>query len=395
MSTPRLSLLTAIAVAACAPPAAEPRLSLRSDVSSFDGRTEHAVLTVEATTAAGTPGEGTVVLVAPAGSFVGGAELTLADGLATATYLCDPHEEPACNGALLLGASWSGLNATVQVRVTPATAVTAVTWRAVPTRTLSELTAMAVSASGRLWAVGTTGAVLALTGATWSSVPSGSFADLLGVAFTPSGQGVVVGRQGTLLVEGAQGLAPVATGLTVDLTAVYARSATEVVVGASDGTLSLFDGARLTAQGTLGTSVLTLVGRGDEVWAGGDGAAAVLRSGTWTTAALPVQARMQLSASSPEGLWLGGPRAGGAGSVLLLGPGDWRTFDVAETLTAIAVVPESVERFVISERAVYRQAGLGAAWTSVETPMGGRAAASRGVNDLVIVGPPGMSLLRD
>jgi hypothetical protein len=396
MSTTRMSILTALAVAGCsAPDETLSSLVLTSDVSSFDGRTEHAVLKVKALSPTGAVGQGAVTLSTPAGHFVDGAELTLADGLATATFVCNPAEDAACNGLLRLGATWAETNASVQIRVTPSVAVTEVHWKAVPTNTLSALNAVAVGTGGRLWAVGNSGTIVKLEGSSWAAVPSGSFADLLGVSFSPSGAAVVVGRQGTLLLERAGALEAVGTGIEVDFTAVYAVSATDVVIGARDGTLYAFDGVAVTAAGALGVPVLSLVASGAEVYAGGAGVLAVRSAGAWTTAALPVPTSLDLAADSPEGLWLGGSRLDASGSVLLLGPTDWRTFDFNGPLKAMAVVPNSVERFVITETGVWRQLGVGGTWTQVDSPMGGRAMGSRSAADLVIVGPPGLSLLRE
>ena len=394
MFNTRMSLLTAMGLAACSGPG-EASLFLTSDVSSFDGRTEHAVLKVRAFTATGAVGQGAVSLVAGAGHFVGGAEISLSDGLGTATYVCDPAEDAACSGLLRLGATWAGLSANVQVRVTPSSAVTSVKWKAVPTNTLSELRAIAVGPSGKLWAVGSSGAVVALTSSAWAGVPSGTFADLLAVSFAPTGEGFVVGRQGTLLVEGATGLQAVTTGIESDLTSVYAVTATDVAVGARDGTLYRFNGAVLTNVGTLGAPVLSLAANGGQLWAGGEGALAVWASGAWTPSTMPVQAQVSVATGSPEGLWLGGSRIGASGGVLMLGPTDWRTFDLTGRVTSLAVVPDSVERFVITQDSVLRQTGVGGPWSPIESPMGGNAAASRATGDLVIVGPPGLSLLRE
>jgi hypothetical protein len=37
---------------------------------------------------------------------------------------------------------------------------------------------------------------------------------------------------------------------------------------------------------------------------------------------------------------------------------------------------------------------MGSTWLSANAPMGGNAAASRTAGDLVVVGPPGVSILR-
>jgi hypothetical protein len=121
---------------------------------------------------------------------------------------------------------------------------------------------------------------------------------------------------------------------------------------------------------------------------------AVRTEGAWTVSSAPVLARLSVASSSPEGVYLGGSRLDTSGGVLILGPTDWRTQALTSPLTAMAVVPRSTERFAVSEGAVLRAEGMGTTWLSANAPMGGNAAASRTVGDLVVVGAPGVSIMR-
>jgi hypothetical protein len=397
MTTPRQSLLTALAVTlcACAPQGSDdPVLYLSSDVSTFDGRTQHAVLRVQAFDASGAPGQGVVTLLTPAGTLVGGPDVTLVDGFGTATFVCNPDDDAACSGSVRLSASWGAQSAAVVVRVTPAAVVTTVRWQAVPTGTLETLNAVAVADAQTLWAVGTGGAVERLTGSTWEAVPSGVHLPLLAVAVTPDGGPLVVGAQDTILRWSQGGFEALPADAGEDYTAVAVPSDADLVLGTASGHLAHWDGAEVVVDADLGTAVLSLAVQGADVWAGGDGAMAVRSQGAWTVVTSPVLARLAVAVSSPEGLYLGGPRLDTAAGVLLLGPSDWRTEAVPQGLTALAIVPESDERFAITYTGVLRTVGTTGTWQAIDAPMGGLAAGSRAAGDLVVVGAPGISLLR-
>ncbi len=394
MHTPRLSILTALAAlaAACAP--GEPALYLTSNVSTFDGRTQHAVLRVQAFQADGQPGQGVVSLVTPAGHFADGAQVSLVDGIGSASFLCDPAEDTACNGPVRVSATWAALTAGVSVRVTPVTTVTQVHWKAVSTGTLEALNALAVADARTLWAVGTGGAVRRLVDATWGPVLSGTQETLLAVSMADGGVPVAVGERGTFLRWQGSAFELLGGDPKEDYTAVAARTGDDVIIGTASGALLHWDGAQLVAEADLGSPVRSLTVRGDEVWAGGVGAMAVRSQGAWQVQTSPVLASLQVALPSPEGLYLGGSRMDVGGGVLLLGPAEWRTQTLSQPLTALAVVPQSMERFAVTSSQVLRAEGTGTAWVSTSAPMGGSAAGSRGLGDLVVVGPAGLSIMR-
>jgi hypothetical protein len=139
--------------------------------------------------------------------------------------------------------------------------------------------------------------------------------------------------------------------------------------------------------------VLSLARLAGATWAGGEGLFGVNDGSSWDVAASPVLARFTVALASAGELFMAGSRMDADGGVLLVGPTAWRAVTLAEPITALAIVPRGDERFAITESSVYRQIGEGA-WTRAEAPSGGRAALSRASNDLVIVGPPGISLMR-
>jgi hypothetical protein len=392
----QVSILTAFALAAvgCGPQPGAAALYLSTDVATFDGRTQHAVLRVQAFQASGEPGQGVVSLLAPAGTFSGGNELTLVDGFGTASFVCDPAADTACSGSVRLSASWAAQTAALVVRVTPATVATPVRWKALPTGTLATLNALAVADARTVWAVGTGGAVQRLTDSTWEGVASGTLDSLLAVTVTGDGTAIAAGEHGALLRWSGGAFQALPGDIKESYTSVAGLGATDFVVGTASGHLLHWDGLALTDEADLGSPVLSLAVQAGEVWAGGVGAFAVRQAGAWTVQTAPVLARYSIATSSPEGLYLGGTRMDATGGVLFLGPADWRTQALSDEATAMAVVPQSEERFAVTARGVVRAEGTGSSWRQVEAPMGGRAAASRSPGDLVVVGAPGLSIVR-
>jgi hypothetical protein len=396
MFTTRLSVLTSLSLLCACSANQDSGLYLTADKSTFDGRTEHAVLRVQAFAADGKPGQGVVSFTTPAGQFVGGADAQLADGFATMTYECNPADDTACSGALRLSASWGGMNAGVTMRVTPSTTTTPVLWKVVPTNTLSTLSALAAASdSVTLWAVGSGGAVVKLEQSTWVPRPTPVSTQLTAVALTPGDAPIVVGEHGTLLVWSAGAFSKVETFLPdVTFTAVVATSETEAELATASGLIYHFDGAALTQVFDLHAPIASMAMDQGELWAGGEGALAKRDVNlTWSSQSAPVLARFSVALSSAEGLWLAGARMDAVGGVMLLGPTQWRTVTLSEPITALAVVPGGDERFAVTTSNIYRQIGTGA-WLPVTTPSGGAAACSRGAGDLVLVGPAGYSLFR-
>jgi hypothetical protein len=413
MHTTRLSLLTAssqllgaellgavlvatvLLLGACAPASSDPELYLSADKSVFDGRVDHVVLRVQAFTRTGAMGQGVVSFVAPAGAFAEAADVTLVDGFGTVSFTCNPEKETACSGTMRLGATWEGQSANVQVRVTPSTRETALSWRVVPTNSLATLVALAVAPDNTVYAVGSGGTVLRLIDSQWTNVSSPTTENLTGVAVTPRGVPVIVGEHGTLLVGRSGRLELVSTSLEEeDFTSVSATSETAIDVGSTSGTIFHFDGSSMATAFSLGAPVLSLARNGAATWAGGEGIFGVNDGASWELSAAPVLARFTVALPSAGKLWVAGARMDNGGGVLMEGPETWHAVTLDEPITALAIVPKGDERFAITSTGVYRQIGEGS-WLRAVAPMGGRAAVSRFSNDLVVVGPPGISMFRN
>src|SRR3990167_1344077 len=129
--------LAAVIAAACGPALEEPVLFLSPDRSSFDGKTERVIVKVRAFGGGGVPAMGVVRLTAPVGHLVGGDQVELVEGFATASYACSHDEEAACSGPVRLAGEWEALHATTQVNVAPALLIAAVEWEVVSTNTLA------------------------------------------------------------------------------------------------------------------------------------------------------------------------------------------------------------------------------------------------------------------
>ncbi len=394
MITSRLSAVTLLVFAACSS-SSDPALTLTSDHATFDGRTQQVVLRVQAWTGSGNPGAGVVSFTSPAGRFIDSADVALVDGFATVTFSCDPTVDGACGGSMRLSASWAGQNTGVSVVVTPSSKELPVHWKVVPTGSLSTLRAAAIANDGAVWAVGTQGTVLRWSNPVghWSPITSGVTVELRAITSTPRGDLIIVGDGGTVLVF-HQGVARRFVFGHDDFTSVLAASATDVDLGGASGKIYHFDGALLSAQFSLGVPVLALARDGQVAWATGEGVMAQRSTTGWQAQSTPVLARLNVAASSADGLWLGGARMDTGAGVLLLGPTDWRATALTDPVTAAAFPPRSDERFAITEHGVFRQFAQGK-WTDTGAPIGGNAAVSRYTYDLVVVGAPGVSLFRE
>lgn len=392
--TAGLVLAASLSTQGCGPASFEPELYLSANKSTFDGRVDHVVLRVQAFGRTGAAGQGVVSFVAPAGRFVDAADVTLVNGFGTVTFLCDPTTQSACSGTLRLSATWEGRSANLQVRVTPSTLETPLRWKVVPTNTLATLVAVAAAPDNSVYAVGSGGTVVQLLDGQWVAVQSPTTEHLTAVTFTPRGTPVIAGEHGTLLVGNSGRLVLTETDLPEeDFTAVSASSETAIDIGATSGAIFHFDGTTVAKAFSLGAPVLSLARLADSTWAGGEGLFGVNDGAAWGATAAPVLARFTVAVPAAGELWLGGARMNTGGGVLLVGPADWRTVTFDEPVTALAIVPKGDERFVVTPTSVYRQIGDGS-WAKSDAPLGGRAAISRFGTDLIIVGPPGVSLLR-
>lgn len=398
MTTARIVVVLAAAMtaAACAPAAEEAALFLSPDRASFDGKAERVIVKIRAFEVGGTPAGGVVHLTAPVGHFVGGAEVLLADGFATATYACSPDEEAACSGTVRLAAEWGSLHATTQVNIAAALVVTPVEWEVVSTNSLSPLFAIASAGDGTAWAVGDRGAVLHLVGRQWSVVPSGVYAALRAVAIDLDGAPVIVGDDGVVLrqVDGALQRLPFPGKDSYRAVTVDAHGA--VHLGSSTGLLSTIVGDSLVPKLDLRTPILAMASQGDEVWATGDGLFARHAANQWMNLPMPLTARLTVAQSGRDGLWLCGEREGATSTsgVIVAGPSPgWRTTALPEPVRAFTEVPGVAERFALTSTKLYRQLE-DAKWEAVAVPAKATAMTSRTRGDLVLVGPPGVSLIR-
>ncbi|MDP1827298.1 MAG: hypothetical protein Q8L48_28750 [Archangium sp.] len=398
MTTARIVvvLTAAMTLAACEPAAEEAGLFLSPDRSSFDGAAERVVLKIRAFEVGGKPAGGVVRLTAPVGHFIGGDQAVLTDGFATATYACSPEEEAACAGTVRLAAEWAALHATTQVSIASALVVAPVDWEVVSTHSLSPLFAIASAGDGTAWAVGDRGAVLHLVGRQWNVVPSGVYVALRAVAIDLNGAPVIVGDDGVLLrqVDGALQQLPFPGKDSYRAVAVDSHG--EVHVGSAKGILSTIVGDSIQPKLDLRTPILAMASQGDEVWATGDGMLARYAAAQWMNLPMPLTARLAVAQSGREGLWLGGEREGATSTsgVIVAGPSPgWRTTALPEPVFAFTEVPGVAERFALTSTKLYRQLG-DAKWEAIVVPARATAMTSRSRGDLVLVGPPGFSLLR-
>ncbi len=397
MNAARLVASSALAVivSACGAPVVEPALSISPDRASFDGRVERVVVKIRAWEAGESPGGGVVHLTAPVGHFIGGDQEVLADGFVTATYACSPTEEAACLGPIRLSVEWSDLHATTLVVGVDPVAPVPVSWEVVPTMTSARLLALGAAPDGSAWAVGERGTVLHLVGRTWVNVSSGVVSTLRGVAFSATGAPVVVGDDGTVLEwSGERFMLTTVEG--ADFTAVAVDAHGALHLGSATG--MLFDQRLGGFEPVLDlrTPVLSLARQDGELWATGDAVLAHFSAGQWLSVPLPAQGRFFFAQTGADGIWLGGERMGTGSSIgiLVQGPSPgWRTTLLPEPVRAIAEVPGMAERFALSSAHLYRQLE-GGKWDVVEVPSTAVALASRATGDLVLLGPPGISLLR-
>lgn len=397
MTAARISALLAVVIATgCAPAPEEAALYLSAERGSFDGRLERVVVRLHAFGVGGAVAQGSVRLSAPVGQFIGGDEVALADGFATATYACNPDEERTCNGTVRLSGVWGDVNASTQVRIIETVPVAPVEWDVVPTLSLDTLLAMAVASDGTAWAVGERGTVRRLVDRTWVVVPSPVREDLRAIALDADDQPVIVGDDGVVLRAVDGQLRALQLEAKADFTAVALDADGAVLVGSHDGVLWRLGEERLEPQLDLQTPVRAMARQGAEVWAAGDGVLARYSERAWFNLPMPVAAQFAFAQPGRDCLWLVGSRQGASAvqGVVVSGPGPtWRSAALPQAVFGFAEVPGADERFALASTQLYRQLGA-ADWAAVALPAPMNAMVSRAQGDLVLVGPPGISLLR-
>ena len=397
MTSARMSLvLAAVTAAGCGPAAEDPALYLSPDRGSFDGRSERVIVKIRAFEVGGSAATGVVHLTAPVGHFINGEEVVLSEGFATATYACSPDEEAACSGTVRLAGEWGAVHATTQVSIMPALVATPVEWQVVPTHSLATILAIVSAADGSAWAVGERGTVLHLVEREWHVVPSPVRSTLRAVAMDSNGEPVVVGDEGVVLRRISAHLEQIPFALKSAFRAVAVDSQGVVLIGDDAGVLSSIVGDELQPKLDLRTPILAMARQGDEVWATGDGVLARCTSGQWMNLPMPLTAKLTVAQPGRESVWLGGEREGATSvsGVIVAGPSPgWRTTALPAPVRAFAEVPNMAERFALTPTHLYRQLA-DAKWESVAVPMVATAMTSRARGDLVLVGPPGISVLR-
>lgn len=385
--------LAAVIAAACGPALEEPALFLSPDRSTFDGKTERVVVKVRAFGVGGVPAMGVVRLTAPVGHFVGGDQVELSEGFATATYACSPEEEAACSGPVRLAGEWESLHATTQVNVAAALLIAPVEWEVVSTNTLASLVAIAAAPDGSAWAVGEGGTVVQLIDRRWRVVHTPVRTTLRAVAFDGAGNPVVAGDKGVVLtwVSGGFQRLPI---FDQHWWAVAVDREGRIHLGAASGLLALWSGGELLPQLDLGAPILGLAQQAGEVWASGEGKLARFSGGQWMNLPMPLNARLSVVQAGPTGLWLAGAREASSAGVVLRGPHPaWLATTLPEPVHALAEVPGVPERFALTHARLYRQLE-DEQWEPIALPARAAAMTSRAKGDLVLVGPPGFSLLR-
>jgi hypothetical protein len=391
----RSLIVSCVVVCGCAP-LVDPVLVVSPDRSAFDGRTERVVLKVRAWDETEAPAGGIVSLSASVGSFIGGSDVILDHGFVSATYACNPDQEPSCLGPIRISAEWNGQIASAQVLGYEANPPAPVVWEVVPTGVAARLVSLVVARDGSVFGVGEHGAAVQLVGRQWRTLHTGVAADLNAIALGPDGNPVAVGDDGVVLEWTDAGFVRWSAGAH-DLTALAFDAHGVLHVGTSAGLILFKTSEGFVAELQLATRVRSLVVQSGEVWATGEGVLAKWSGGAWESLPSPVSGRLDVAMAGKDALWLAGERSGATTTQGLLVSGPmptWKTAALAEPIRGMVEVPGSPERFAFGASMVFRQLGEDA-WKPVDCPATGMlASASREPRDLVLVGPRGISMLR-
>lgn len=388
--------LTIVLLVGCGP-AATVDFTFSPDRQTFDGRTQRAIVNVVAVDERGNPGTGIVQLTTGVGSFVEGPELALVSGAGSATFRCNPAEEAACAGDVRLGASWRGESRSLIVRVTPSDPNERPLWRVVPTLQPVTLLAATLAPDGKVWAVGEKGALLSFQGTTWGPpVATGVTTTLRSIVVDPAGVMTIAGDRGVVLTGTPQALRRVQHSLTDDLAAVIWHQQ-QLFVATRTGAVGRYDGLEFITSQLSQLPINALTTRDGALVAAGDDGLFTSADGTaWSTMTTPVLARWLEVHSDADGLWALGRRVTiGAEPILIRGPGpDWKSTSLPTGgVQAMSWGEGSADRWVVTENSVFRQQ-VGAAWEDLDAPSGGNAIVQLGGISVLVVGPPGVSLLR-
>lgn len=388
--------LTIVLLVGCGP-AATVDFTFSPDRQTFDGRTQRAIVNVVAVDERGNPGTGIVQLTTGVGSFVEGPELALVSGAGSATFRCNPAEDPACAGTVRLGATWRGENRSFTIRVTPSDPNERPLWRVVPTLQPVTLYAAARGPDGKVWAVGERGTLLSFEGTAWNPpVATGVTTTLRAIAIDAQGTMTIAGDLGIMLVGTPPSLQRVRHSMTEDFSAL-AWHQQQLYVGTRTGVVAGYDGSDFVRSQVSSLPINSLTTRdGALVAAGDDGLFSSSDGSNWSAMTTPVIARWLEVHSDADGLWALGRRVTvGAEPILIRGPGpDWRSASLPTGgVQAMSWGTGSADRWVVTESSVFRQQ-VGSAWEDLDAPAGGNAIVQLGGISVLVVGPPGVSLLR-
>jgi hypothetical protein len=388
-------VIAVLALGRCAPPP-EPELNLSSDRSTFDGRFERAILRVTAFNPDGSPGLGIVRLTTGVGSLVEGSDVALVSGEGSVTFRCDPSDDAACAGTVRLGATWGSISRSLSLRVTPTDPTQRPRWSVVPTLEPVTLHAAALAPDGTVWAVGERGTVMPFRAGAWGRpVATGVTQTLRGLFISSAGVLDVAGDNGALLSGPPERLAPVQhSAANANFTAVT-RFGSTLFVTTDDGRAGFWDVdlvlERISLQpfAGLASDGTRLVAVGLETIVSWNGT-------RFEPVTPPVPAAWRQARFDSDGLWLLGKRMAPSNApVLVQGPGpDWKSATLPPgEVRAMTWGLGSSDRYVVTTDSVFRrQEGIG--WQDLEAPNGGNAAVSLGGTQVLVVGPPGISLVR-
>lgn len=393
----RLTLFALVATAGCSPPV-EPELSLSTAQSTFDGRTQRAIIDFEATDERGAAGSGTVSVFAPIGELVEGATVTLVDGRGSVTFRCDPFEDAACSGPVRLGASWRGLERSLIVRVTPSDPNARPLWKAIPTLQPVTLYAAAITPDRTVWAVGERGIVMPYLASGWGApVATHVTSTLRAILASAEGELTIAGDDGVVLRGPPSALVPLThsmgrpafTAIAMHQGLLYAATAT--------GQVCLYDVNDFVPVAVTPQPINSLASLSSKLVAAGDDGLFESTDGEhWSSMSAPVLARWVATHVDSDGLWaLGRRTTGAADAILVQGPGpEWksRSLPTAE-VEAMAWGQGTADRYLTTKTTVFRQQ-VGAEWQDLEAPSGGNAIIVIGGVSVLVIGPPGISLLR-
>ncbi len=394
----RLTLFALVGSAGCGP-ALAPELTISTAQSTFDGRTQRAIVEFSAIDEHGAEGSGTISVFAPVGELVEGATVTLVSGRGSVTYRCNPLEDAACAGPIRLGASWRGVDRSLIVRVTPSDPSAKPLWRAVPTLQPVTLYAAAMAPDHTIWAVGERGVVLPYVPSTGWGTPVATqlTSTLRALLVSDDGQLTIAGDDGVLL-QGAPGsLAPLTHSMGRPSFTALARHQGRLYAATATGEVCLYDVNDLVPVAVTPQPLNSLASLSSKLIAAGDDGLFESSDGEhWSSMAAPVLARWMATHVDADGLWALGRRSTGAGDAILVrGPGpDWRSTSLPTgEVEAMAWGIGTADRYVATKTSVFRQQ-LGAEWQDLEAPAGGKAIVVISGLSVLVVGPPGISLLR-